>query len=156
MVLRGAREWLLKRFLRFFLSRALGRYLNSDLDLHQLEVKLESGSLELKNVRLAASVLNSDLVRMRRARICAAPHAAPTMQPPSIPPHAPPTPGSQERSMLTQGSMCAACTHNPSSFPLSPSSGPARLSSRFMPRWQHQCTAEGELGQLDAGQRLQH
>jgi|LauGreStaDraftv2_3_1035109.scaffolds.fasta_scaffold819180_1 hypothetical protein len=62
-MIRTAGDWLLKRFLQFILKKCLGRYLRTDLDLEQLDVKLASGCLELKNVLINCEALNSDLVR---------------------------------------------------------------------------------------------
>ena len=59
---RNARDWLLKRFLQFVLKKCVGRYLRTDLDLEQLDVKLDSGCMELKNVLINCDALNDDLV----------------------------------------------------------------------------------------------
>ena len=63
-MIRTARDWLLKRFLKFLLKRSLGRYLRTDLDLEQLELKLDIGCLELKNVLIDCDAVNADLVRV--------------------------------------------------------------------------------------------
>ena len=64
-MIRTARDWLLRRFLQFLLRRALGKYLRAgDLDLDQIEVKLDSGCLEIKSVLIDCDVLNKDLVRL--------------------------------------------------------------------------------------------
>ena len=64
-MIRTARDWLLRRFLQFVLRRALGKYLRAgDLDLDQVEVKLDAGYLEIKSVLIDCDVLNKDLVRI--------------------------------------------------------------------------------------------
>ena len=79
-MIRTARDWLLKRFLKFLLKRSLGRYLRTDLDLEQLELKLDIGCLELKNVLIDCDAVNADLVRVlgfcpRALTYCLAAHA---------------------------------------------------------------------------------
>ncbi|KXZ49627.1 hypothetical protein GPECTOR_20g484 [Gonium pectorale] len=57
----GTTDWLLKRFLKFVLKRNVGKYLTSEIDVEQLDVKLDTGSLELKNLLLNCEALNRDL-----------------------------------------------------------------------------------------------
>jgi hypothetical protein len=59
---RGARDWVLKKLCGYLLHRTLGRYLCTQLDLQQLLVKLDSGTIELKSIQLNCDVLNTDLV----------------------------------------------------------------------------------------------
>jgi hypothetical protein len=61
-MIKTARDWILKRLLKFLLKRSLGKYLRTELDLEQLDVKLDSGFVELKNVLLDCEALNADLV----------------------------------------------------------------------------------------------
>ena len=56
-------DFLLKRFLKFLLKRSVGRFLQSELDLEQLDVQLGKGSLELRNVLLHCDNINKHLVR---------------------------------------------------------------------------------------------
>lgn len=58
----GATDWALKRVLKFVLKRNLGRFLQTDLDLEQLDVQLGTGTLELKSVLLDCAQLNKHLV----------------------------------------------------------------------------------------------
>ncbi len=60
----GTTDWLLKRFLKFVLKRNVGKYLCSEIDLEQLDVKLDAGKLELKNLLLNCEAINKDLVSM--------------------------------------------------------------------------------------------
>ncbi|GIL88933.1 hypothetical protein Vretifemale_16845 [Volvox reticuliferus] len=57
----GTTDWLLKRFLKFVLKRNVGKYLSSEIDLEQLDVKLDTGKLELKNLLLNCDAVNKDL-----------------------------------------------------------------------------------------------
>ena len=59
-------DGLLKRFLKFSLKRSLGKYLDSDIDLEQLDVKLGSGKLELRNLLLRAEAINQELAEVTR------------------------------------------------------------------------------------------
>ncbi|KAL6745966.1 hypothetical protein V8C86DRAFT_3210342 [Haematococcus lacustris] len=54
-------DWAVKRFLRFVLKRALGKYLQSEPDLQQLDVVLGCGRLELRDVLLNCEAVNKDL-----------------------------------------------------------------------------------------------
>lgn len=58
----SAGDWALKKLLKFILKRNIGRYLDSELDLDQLDVELGTGRLELRNVLLACDSINTDLV----------------------------------------------------------------------------------------------
>ncbi len=58
----GATDWALKRVLKFVLKRNLGRFLQTDLDLEQLDVQLGTGTLELRSVLLDCAQLNKHLV----------------------------------------------------------------------------------------------
>lgn len=60
-------DWALKKFLKFALKRSLGRYLQVEPDLDQLDVQLGTGRLELKNLLLNAANVNRDLVRAPRS-----------------------------------------------------------------------------------------
>lgn len=62
----GTTDWLLKRFLKFVLKRNVGKYLCSEIDLEQLDVKLDAGKLELKNLLLNCEAINKDLVSLSR------------------------------------------------------------------------------------------
>lgn len=61
----SAGDWALKRLLKFLLKRNIGRYLESELDLEQLDVELGTGRLELRNVLLACDAINTDLVSLQ-------------------------------------------------------------------------------------------
>lgn len=58
----SAGDWALKKLLKFILKRNIGRYLDSELDLDQLDVELGTGRLELRSVLLACDAINTDLV----------------------------------------------------------------------------------------------
>eukprot|EP00798_Chlamydomonas_sp_ICE-L_P008287 gene8287-1558_t len=60
-ILGGASDWALKKFIKFSLSRCLGRYLQSDLDTGQIDFELSSGKLELRDVLLDCGAINEDL-----------------------------------------------------------------------------------------------
>jgi hypothetical protein len=55
-------DWALRRVLKFVLKRSLGRYLQTDLDLEQLDVQLGSGAVELRNALLNCDSINQRLV----------------------------------------------------------------------------------------------
>jgi hypothetical protein len=63
----------LKRFYKFLLKRILGNWLQYDLDLHQLDVQLAKGELELRDLEINVQMLNelcADLpITVIRARI---------------------------------------------------------------------------------------
>ena len=61
-MLGGYGDALVKRFLKFVLKRSLGTYLESELDLEQLDVELGTGRLELRNVLLNCANVNKELV----------------------------------------------------------------------------------------------
>lgn len=62
-MIRSARDWVLKRFLKFLLHKSLGRYLRTDLDLEQLDLKLDAGSVALKGLLIDCAAVNKDAVR---------------------------------------------------------------------------------------------
>lgn len=59
----SATDWALKRVLKFVLKKSIGRYLQSEPDLEQLDVQLSTGTFELRNVLLKCEAVNSELVR---------------------------------------------------------------------------------------------
>jgi hypothetical protein len=63
----------LKRFYKFLLKKILGNFLQYDLDLHQLDVQLAKGELELRDLEINVQMLNElavDLpITFIRARI---------------------------------------------------------------------------------------
>lgn len=63
MALAALTDGALRRFLKFVLKRSIGKYLQSELDLEQLEVELGSGRLELRNALLNCETINAALVR---------------------------------------------------------------------------------------------
>jgi hypothetical protein len=77
----GTTDWLLKRFLKFVLKRNIGKYLTSEIDLEQLDVKLDTGTLELKNLLLNCDALNKDLVGQASDGLGSHQGATPTQQP---------------------------------------------------------------------------
>jgi autophagy-related protein 2 len=90
----GATDWALKRVLKFALKRNLGRFLQTELDLEQLDVQLGTGTLELRSVLLDCEQLNKQLVGRSAAGMPAAALAAapPTWPPTCRPPAAHPVP----------------------------------------------------------------
>jgi autophagy-related protein 2 len=61
-------DWALRRVLKFVLKRSVGRYLQNDLDLEQLDVQLGTGAIELRNALLNCDSINERLVRRPRGR----------------------------------------------------------------------------------------
>ena len=55
------REWVLRRLYRALLRPALGRVLKGELDLEQLDVALEAGGLELRDLSLDEAYLSERL-----------------------------------------------------------------------------------------------
>jgi hypothetical protein len=55
-------DWALRRVLKFVLKRSVGRYLQTELDLEQLDVQLGCGAVELRNVLLNCDSINQRLV----------------------------------------------------------------------------------------------
>ena len=60
----------LRRFLKFVLKRSIGPYLQTELDLSQLDVELSTGKLELHNVLLNCDAINTALVRACKEYFC--------------------------------------------------------------------------------------
>lgn len=58
----GATSWALKRLLKFVLKRNLKQWIQTELDLEQLDVQLGQGLLELKEVVLNTDYINERLV----------------------------------------------------------------------------------------------
>lgn len=56
-------DWALRRVLKFVLKRSLGRYLQTELDLDQLDVQLAAGAVELRSVLLNCDTISAALVR---------------------------------------------------------------------------------------------
>ncbi len=56
-------DWALKRVLKFILKRSVGRFLQNEVDLDQLDVQLGTGTLELRDVLLHCDNINQHLVR---------------------------------------------------------------------------------------------
>lgn len=63
-------DWALRRVLKFVLKRSVGRYLQTELDLEQLDVQLGSGAVELRSVLLDCDRLNERLVRQVGGVLC--------------------------------------------------------------------------------------
>lgn len=59
----SATDWMLKRVLKSVLKKTVGRYLQSEPDLDQLDVQLSKGTFELRNVLLNCDAVNAQLVR---------------------------------------------------------------------------------------------
>ncbi|KIZ05135.1 hypothetical protein MNEG_2829, partial [Monoraphidium neglectum] len=54
-------DWALRRVLKFVLKRSVGKFLQTDLDLEQLDVQLGTGAVELRNVLLNCNTINQRL-----------------------------------------------------------------------------------------------
>jgi hypothetical protein len=59
-------DFALKRLLKLVVKHSVGKYLQSQPDLNQLDVDLGSGRLELRDALLDCEVLNKDLVRKQQ------------------------------------------------------------------------------------------
>jgi hypothetical protein len=59
----------LKRFYKFLLKKVLGNFLQYDLDMHQLDVQLAKGEIELRDLEINVQVsLRASFDSNKRAR----------------------------------------------------------------------------------------
>lgn len=59
---RSASDWLSRRLLKIFLKRNLANLLANEVDVEQLSVQLDKGSVELRDCLLDVDYLNERLV----------------------------------------------------------------------------------------------
>ena len=67
MLSRVLQEWVLKRLYRFVLKPVLGKLLDSELDLAQLDVQFLNGTVELRDLLLNKEYISGLLVRIEKA-----------------------------------------------------------------------------------------
>ena len=67
MLSRVLQEWVLKRLYSFVLKPVLGKLLDSELDLAQLDVQFLNGTVELRDLLLNKEYISGLLVRIEKA-----------------------------------------------------------------------------------------
>lgn len=61
----SASDWVLRRLLKVILKRNLANFIATEIDVQQLGIQLDKGSLELKECLLDATQLNESLVSVQ-------------------------------------------------------------------------------------------
>lgn len=66
----GASDWVLKRLVKLFLKKNLSQIIATELDVQQLAVQIDKGSILLQDCLLDVEFLNSKIVRVLVCILC--------------------------------------------------------------------------------------